>query len=121
MKLKSNHAVLLFLALAGLFICGCAIKATHTATDANVLPPPLPAPASQDEKMAWFRDAKFGLFIHWGLYCITAGEWKGKFVPGIGEWIMNREQIPVAEYSQLTNQFNPVDFNAEAWVQMAED
>jgi alpha-L-fucosidase len=41
------------------------------------LPPPLPTPASQDEKMAWFRDAKFGLFIHWGLYCIPAGEWNG--------------------------------------------
>src|ERR1039458_9607919 len=50
---------------------------------------PLPAPKSQDEKMQWFRQAKFGLFIHWGLYCIPAGEWKGQPVAGIGEWIMN--------------------------------
>ena len=58
------------------------------------------APASgealtQDAKMKWFREAKFGLFIHWGLYCIPAGEWKGQPIPGIGEWIMNRARIPV--------------------------
>ncbi len=71
--------------------------------------------------MKWFREAKFGLFIHWGLYSIPAGEWKGKAVPGIGEWIMNHAKIPVAEYEQLAAQFNPVKFNAEEWVQMAED
>ena len=81
------------------------------------LPKPLPAPASQDEKMKWFREAKFGLFIHWGLYAIPAGEWKGQPIAGIGEWIMNRAKIPVKEYEQLATQFNPVKFNAEAWVQ----
>jgi alpha-L-fucosidase len=78
-------------------------------------------PMTQDQKMQWFRDAKFGLFIHWGLYCIPAGEWKGQQINGIGEWIMNRAKIPVTEYEQLATQFNPVKFNAEAWVQMAED
>jgi alpha-L-fucosidase len=82
---------------------------------------PLPAPKSQDEKMEWFRQAKFGLFIHWGLYAIPAGEWKGQPVAGIGEWIMNRAKIPVTEYEQLAGQFNPTKFNAEEWVQMAED
>jgi alpha-L-fucosidase len=79
------------------------------------------APSSQDAKMKWFREAKFGLFIHWGLYCIPAGEWQGKKVPGIGEWIMNRAKIPVKEYEQLATQFNPVRFNAEEWVQVAQD
>jgi alpha-L-fucosidase len=82
---------------------------------------PLPAPKSQDEKMQWFREAKFGLFIHWGLYAIPAGEWKGQPIAGIGEWIMNRAKIPVKEYEQLAGQFNPTKFNAEEWVQMAED
>jgi len=82
---------------------------------------PLPEPKTQDERMKWFREAKFGLFIHWGLYSIPAGEWKGQPVAGIGEWIMNRAQIPVTEYEQLANQFNPVKFNAEEWVKMAED
>ncbi|HWC95133.1 MAG TPA: alpha-L-fucosidase [Candidatus Sulfopaludibacter sp.] len=79
------------------------------------------ATPTQDERMAWFREAKFGLFIHWGLYSIPAGEWKGKPIAGIGEWIMNRAQIPVTEYEQLATQFNPVKFNAEEWVKMAED
>src|ERR1700722_17393142 len=82
---------------------------------------PLPAPASQDAKMQWFREAKFGLFIHWGLYCIPAGEWKGQPIAGIGEWIMNRAQIPAVEYAELAKQFNPIKFDAAAWVQMAQD
>ena len=82
---------------------------------------PAAAPSAQDAKMKWFREAKFGLFIHWGLYAIPAGEWKGKPIAGIGEWIMNRARIPVKEYEQLAPQFNPVKFNAEAWVQMAAD
>jgi len=79
------------------------------------------APMSQVAKMKWFREAKFGLFIHWGLYAIPAGEWKGRPVAGIGEWIMNRANIPVAEYEQLAAQFNPVKFDADQWVQMAQD
>src|SRR5690348_7337239 len=88
---------------------------------AQNLSKPLPAPKSQDQKMQWFREAKFGLFIHWGLYAIPAGEWKGKPTVGLGEWAMFRAQIPVAEYEQLAKQFNPVKFNAEEWVKMAMD
>src|SRR5580765_1158406 len=83
--------------------------------------PNQPSPSSQDAKMKWFREAKFGLFIHWGLYAIPAGEWKGQPIAGIGEWIMNRAKIPVAEYELLAKQFNPVKFDAEAWVKMAQD
>ena len=75
---------------------------------------------TNQDRMTWFRDARFGMFIHWGLYAIPAGEWKGKQIPGIGEWIMNRAKIPVAEYEQLAKQFNPVDFDAERWVRTAQ-
>jgi alpha-L-fucosidase len=95
--------------------------AAASACLAQTLPPALPAPANQDAKMKWFHEAKFGLFIHWGLYAVPAGEWNGKPVAGIGEWIMNRARIPVSEYEQLAGQFNPVKFNAEEWVQMAQD
>ncbi len=64
-------------------------------------------PAEKDARMQWFREARFGMFIHWGLYSILAGRWQGKEVPGIGEWIMNRASIPVAQYKALAAQFNP--------------
>jgi alpha-L-fucosidase len=73
------------------------------------------------KKLDWWNEAKFGMFIHWGLYALTAGFWKGKEVHGIGEWIMNREQIPYAEYSLLAKDFNPVDYDADAWAKVAYD
>jgi alpha-L-fucosidase len=76
---------------------------------------------TKEQRLEWFRHDKFGLFIHWGLYAIPAGYWKGERSPGIGEWIMNRRRIPVAEYEQLTKQFNPVQFDADAWAQLAAD
>ena len=77
---------------------------------------------NQDNKrIEWFMDAKFGLFIHWGLYSIPAGVWKGKEIPGIGEWIMNHAKIPVKEYEKLAEKFNPVKFNADNWVKMAKE
>src|SRR3970040_1551700 len=50
---------------------------------------------SKDERMEWWREARFGMFIHWGLYAVPAGQWKGKLIPGLGAWIMNRAKIPV--------------------------
>lgn len=76
---------------------------------------------NQDERMQWWRDARFGMFIHWGLYSIPAGEWKGKEYPGIGEWIMKSAKIPVKEYEQLAQQFNPVKFNAHDFVMTAKN
>ena len=76
--------------------------------------------ARTDPRLDWWRAAKFGLFIHWGLYAIPAGLWKGRAIPGIGEWIMQRAEIPVAEYEQLAGQFNPVQFDAAAWVALAK-
>lgn len=76
---------------------------------------------TQDERMQWWRDARFGMFIHWGLYAIPAGEWEGKEIEGIGEWIMKRAQIPVVEYRELAKEFNPVKFNASDFVTTAKN
>jgi alpha-L-fucosidase len=76
--------------------------------------------SAQDRKMEWWRDARFGLFIHWGLYAQPAGVWKGEEIPGISEWIMARAKIPVKEYEQLATTFNPVKYNAEEWVRLAK-
>jgi alpha-L-fucosidase len=75
----------------------------------------------RDTKQKWFKEAKFGLFIHWGLYSILAGEYNGKKTEHIAEWIMNDLDIPVDEYEKLAPQFNPVKFDAEAIVKKAKD
>ena len=79
------------------------------------------ATLKQDAKMQWWRDARFGMFIHWGLYAQPAGEWNGKEIPGISEWIMLRAQIPVNDYENIAQTFNPVKFDADAWVEMAKN
>ena len=73
----------------------------------------------RDARMKWWRDARFGMFIHWGLYAIPAGEWKSK--KNHGEWIRTTAQIPLEEYDKFVQQFNPVKFDAEDWVKMAKD
>lgn len=75
----------------------------------------------QDTKQQWFKEAKFGLFIHWGLYSILAGEYKGKKTDRIAEWIMNDLDIPVEEYEKLAAQFNPTEFDADAIVKKARE
>ena len=76
---------------------------------------------SKPDKMDWWKEAKFGLFIHWGVYSVPAGVYDGKDIDGIGEWIMNRGKIPTARYQAYAKQFNPVKYNPEAWVKMAKD
>lgn len=75
-----------------------------------------PAPENL-EKRQWFQDAKFGMFIHWGVYSVMGGGGD----PGIAEWIMDNKKIPVADYEKLPSFFNPVNFDAAAWVKMAKD
>lgn len=77
---------------------------------------------SKDERMQWWREAKFGMFIHWGVYAQWAGVYKGhEQLKGGAEWIMNRSKIPVSEYQEMAKKFNPIQFNAEDWVEMAKD
>ena len=73
------------------------------------------------KRMQWWSNARFGMFIHWGLYAVPAGEWKGEKIPGLGEWIMTDAKIPVEEYAPLKERFNPVKFDARAWARMAKD
>ncbi|MBL7215025.1 MAG: alpha-L-fucosidase [Phycisphaerae bacterium] len=75
----------------------------------------------RDARMAWWRQARFGMFIHWGVYAVPAGTYKDEQVKGIGEWIMNRGKIPVAEYKEYANRFNPVKYDPDAWVRLAKE
>ena len=99
--------MLLALLMVGLVVDVAAGEETHQERDA---------------RMGWWRDAKFGMFIHWGLYAVPGGIWKVKPIDNAaGEWIMFGGQIPVAEYEPLLQQFNPVKFDAKEWVRIAKD
>src|SRR5712691_12033693 len=78
-------------------------------------------PAERDARMKWWRQARFGMFIHWGLYAVPAGEYNGQRSKRIGEWIMDWANIPRAEYEKFATQFNPVKFDAREWVRIAKD
>jgi alpha-L-fucosidase len=98
-----------------------ALLCSGLAVAAAAQAPFVDTPEAKQKRIAWFHEAKYGMFIHWGLYAIPAGEWKGQRIPGIGEWIMFRAKVPVTEYAQLARQWNPVKFDANAWVQLAKD
>ena len=72
-----------------------------------------------DKRMEWWRDARFGMFIHWGLYAIPAGEWNGNTT--YAEWIRNQAEIPIDVYDKFVSQFNPVKFDADEWVRTAKN
>ncbi len=77
--------------------------------------------SDKDARMDWWRDATFGMFIHWGPYAVPAGIYKDKPVKGIGEWIMHNANVPIPEYEAFVKQFNPQDFNAKEWVAIAKN
>ncbi|AIE85759.1 alpha-L-fucosidase [Fimbriimonas ginsengisoli] len=83
------------------------------------LAPSNDTPAQHDARMKQWKEARFGMFIHWGLYSIPAGKW-GKGT-GYGEWLREEAHVPVTEYEKLQSQFNPVKFNADEWARMAKD
>jgi alpha-L-fucosidase len=82
---------------------------------------PAETPQERDARMAWWREARFGMFVHWGLYAVPAGEWKGQRTEKIGEWIMKHLRIPIADYETLLPRFNPVRYDAREWVRIAKD
>ncbi len=82
--------------------------------------PVKPYDAAQQQRMAWFTHARLGMFIHWGLYAIPAGQWPGRANTTRAEWIMLQENLPSSEYEKLAPQFNPVKFDAHAWVDVAK-
>jgi len=102
-------------------VATCAAFAVMVVGPLGQARAPSPPDPAKEKRLEWFREAKYGLFIHWGLYAIPAGEWNGKRSLGIGEWIMNRLTIPVRDYEKLASRFNPVKFNADEWVRVAKD
>lgn len=74
---------------------------------------------AQDDRMGWWEDARFGMFIHWGLYAVPAGEWEE--TNNHAEWIRTTAEIPLQTYNGFVDEFNPIKFNAGEWVSIAAD
>lgn len=75
----------------------------------------------RDSRMAWWREAKFGMFIHWGVYAVPAGTYKDQQIKGIGEWIMRNAEIPLADYRAFAKRFNPVKYRPDSWAKLAKE
>jgi alpha-L-fucosidase len=113
---KILHRLISLAVCAKVFAATFAHAANETSADTNSI---VKESATQrDARMKWWREARFGLFIHWGLYSVPAGEWQGK--TNYGEWVLEETHMPVSEYEKYAGQFNPVKFNATNWVRAAK-
>jgi alpha-L-fucosidase len=122
---SNNTAMQTFRMLILVFYgCFLGIQQLHAQSSNNIgqshtMNPQPETRAQHDARMAWWRDARFGMFIHWGVYAVPAGAWNGK--TNYGEWIRNSAEIPLEVYDQFRTKFNPVQFDADSWVKMARD
>ena len=113
--------------LLPLFLCSLGLFASCPASAQPVQDFTKESPAQLAKRMAWFNDARFGLFIHWGVYSVPAGEFVStkdgvsKTNLGFGEWYLEESKMPVSQYEKFADQFNPVKFDAKAWVAAAKN
>ena len=99
-----------------LTLCGGAAAAAAAGFGPLARPLFAQAASADDRRMGWWREARFGIFMHWGLYSVLAGSWQGQRSPKAnGEWIMNDLKIPLTDYEQLVHRFNPVRYDPQAW------
>lgn len=111
--------------LCSLILMCLQMFSPFVAVAQNVGQPIVETSEQKDQRMAWWRDAKFGMFVHWGLYSKAAGVWNGeapaKDKDQRGEWIQSAMRIPAADYATLAETFNPAGFDAEEFVELAQE
>lgn len=119
------HRSSLYAALLGVAWTSCGF-ATAATPAADAPKPAVAAPnesqAAFDARMRWWREARFGLFVHWGLYSGAAGRWNGEPVKGSAEWIQRNAHVPTDEYArQMLPLFKPKPGFAREWARLAKD
>jgi alpha-L-fucosidase len=106
--------------VSAVLLSACTSPAQQMEKD-KAIAPSVESKELKEQRMQWWRDAKFGLFIHWGVYAVPAGVYKGERVNRVASWIMQYKHIPVAEYKEYAKQFNPVKYDPEQWVKLAKE
>ncbi|MFY0627416.1 MAG: alpha-L-fucosidase [Reichenbachiella sp.] len=102
-----------------LLLIVCLIQACNTKT--NVQKESAVEVLTKDQRMEWWRESKFGMFIHWGVYAVPAGIHEGKETNIIAEWIMDTQEISVSRYEEYAKEFNPTLYDADAWMKLAKE
>jgi len=102
-------------------LAGTLLAAGSNAPSQSPAPYANETKQQRDARLQWWREARFGMFIHWGLFTVMDGIHKGRKAPGNGEWAMPQLEIPVAEYKEYAKQFNPIKYDPESWVLMAKN
>jgi alpha-L-fucosidase len=117
-KLKTKTIAI---ASIGGWLAVYALSTPYAHAESNVVTPENRSDkiAQQDHRMAWWRESRFGLFIHWGIYSVPAGQWGSK--TNYGEWFQAETKMAEADYSKYASQFDPTNFNARQWVKIAKD
>src|SRR5215475_3143951 len=105
MRFISNHRAIPLVIVLTLALEPILMVPTHIRAQSPYQPS-----AANLEARRWFQDARFGLFVHWGVYSVL----------GDGEWVMNIRKLPIHDYEKLPPAFNPIDFNAAEWVGIAK-
>jgi alpha-L-fucosidase len=130
MNSKPLRSVFFLAAFSSAFAADAPPSPTTHAPVVRMAPPAAGLPAlpavvrnetqeQQDARLKWFREARFGLFIHWGIYAVPAGFWQGR--PVGAEWIMNQGKIPVADYKAFAKNFTAAKYDPKAWAQLIAD
>ncbi|MCP4978029.1 MAG: alpha-L-fucosidase, partial [Maribacter sp.] len=97
--------ILLLLVLCSILVKTLSAQDNYVPTQENL------------ENRQWFQDAKFGMFVHWGVYSVLGGGGDA----GIAEWIMQNKKIPIKQYEKIPSFFNPINFDAAEWVRMVKN
>lgn len=127
-----RQSILTHLLTWGIFAFAVAGRCATTDAPEKVAPVPpqestsaakdVAIPAGRNARLAWWREARFGMFVHWGVYSSLSGTWNGKAYGGYGEHIQRMAKIPIPVYRrEVAGKFNPVDFNADEWIRLAKE
>jgi len=107
--MKTTRYLTLFLSLAALLGSVKSVTAAQVET-----------PEQREARLKWFKEARFGMFIHWGVYAVPAGIWQDKPIRGIGEWILKNGKIPLKDYRAFAKDFTAAKYDPAAWADLAK-